>query len=183
MDAVGVGHNEHPSSHVWSAHGARRYNRPLRVIPDSGQVSENRSHPSIKQRCDVLHDDVSGSKFANEAREGRPQTGSFSPNSSASTSMADVLAWESTAYDIARDAAEGSDISMDRDCWPVPPEDGLAVLIVLDELDCSHAGSLESKTEGADTAEEVEDIHAGLTRMTISVTPASRKARAQGSQA
>jgi hypothetical protein len=151
MDAVGVGHNEHSSSHVWSAHGTRRYNRPLRVIPDFGQVSENRSHPSIKQRCDVFHDDVSGSYEANEAREGRPQTGSFSPNSSASTSMADVLAWETTADDVARDPLKGCDVSMDRDCWPVPPEDGLAVRIVLDELDGSHSGSLESETESANT--------------------------------
>jgi hypothetical protein len=39
----------------------------LRVIPERGQVAENSSHAASKESCDVLHDDVSGSKFANEA--------------------------------------------------------------------------------------------------------------------
>lgn len=46
---------------------------PLRIKPERGQGSENIAHPSIKQRCDVLHDNESWSHFANDSREFIPE--------------------------------------------------------------------------------------------------------------
>lgn len=43
------------------ANGGSWYAMPLRIKPERGQVSKNAVQPSTKQRCDVLHDDVSGS--------------------------------------------------------------------------------------------------------------------------
>jgi hypothetical protein len=59
--ADGVGNNEHPPTEVWGTEGGRRYARPLRVVPESGQVSEYLSHSGHKQAWHVLHDDVAGS--------------------------------------------------------------------------------------------------------------------------
>lgn len=42
---------------------------------------------------------------------------------------------------------------------PVLGKDGAAVGINLDELNGSHSRSLESETESADAAEEIEDTH------------------------
>ena len=60
-----VCHKEHPVACVWSTNGARGYNRPLRVIPEVGQVSNHVPHcPSSvgnKEPCDVLHEQESGS--------------------------------------------------------------------------------------------------------------------------
>jgi hypothetical protein len=52
-----------------------------------------------------------------------------------------------------------SDISVNRDIWPVLSEHGLAIGIDLAEGDGSHSGSFEAEAEAADSAEKVEDIH------------------------
>ena len=59
--AVHVGNNPHPVASVGSANGGSWYAIPCRVVPERGQVSENFSHPEIKQAWDVLHDDEAGS--------------------------------------------------------------------------------------------------------------------------
>ena len=67
--AVGVPHvgdNPGPVAAVRGANGASWNAVPLRVIPERGQVSENSSEPPSKESCDVLHEDVPGSKLANE---------------------------------------------------------------------------------------------------------------------
>src|SRR5262245_19051312 len=70
--AVGVGHKPEPVSIMRGTNGGSRYAMPLCIKPERGQVSENRAHPSIKQRCDVLHDCVLGSFFANNSGVLRP---------------------------------------------------------------------------------------------------------------
>jgi len=70
--AVGVGHDPEAVPLVRGANGGSWYAMPLRIIPERGQVSENVAKPSTKQRCDVLHDDVAGTKFANETGIFRP---------------------------------------------------------------------------------------------------------------
>jgi hypothetical protein len=68
FDASGVGNKPESVAAVRGTNGGSWYAVPLRVIPERGQVSENFSKPSTKQCCDVLHDDESGSYFANQAR-------------------------------------------------------------------------------------------------------------------
>jgi hypothetical protein len=143
---------------MWSAHGACGYNRPLRVIPDSGKVSENDVDSSIKESCDIFHEHDPRSKRANEARELSPESGSFSVNSSAKTSMADVLAWESAADGIDADSVEIqsfcrelANVAVDGDAWPSASKDSLAVVLDFAEGNGSHAGSLEPETESANS--------------------------------
>lgn len=100
MLAVGVGHNEHALSHVWCTQGARRNNRPFRIIPEAGQVSENNSHSVIEQRCDVLHDRVTWSYLANEPGNFSPEARSLSVKAGPSPSSRYVLAREPAADDI-----------------------------------------------------------------------------------
>jgi hypothetical protein len=73
---------------------------PLRVIPDLGKVSENGIHPSSKERCDVLHDDVTGSKLANDPVHLVPKTGAFSGESEPLASNADVLTGKTAADEV-----------------------------------------------------------------------------------
>lgn len=68
---------------------------PARVITDLGQVSENFAHPSTKQRCHVLHEDVVRSYHANATHHFPPQPRTGSGNSGALAGVADVLAGES----------------------------------------------------------------------------------------
>jgi hypothetical protein len=58
--AVGVGNDPNAIPSVRGADGGRRYTVPLRIIPARGQLSENTSKPSSKERCDILHDDDAG---------------------------------------------------------------------------------------------------------------------------
>jgi hypothetical protein len=65
--AVGVGNNPDPVPPVWGTNIGSAYAVPFRIIPERGKVSENVSKPSMKQCCDVLHDDVAGSYFPNNS--------------------------------------------------------------------------------------------------------------------
>ena len=55
-----MGNNPHPITDLRGANVGSRYAVPLRIKPERGQVSENSSKPSTKERCHVLHDDVAG---------------------------------------------------------------------------------------------------------------------------
>jgi ribosome modulation factor len=57
---VGVGKNEQPIPDMAGAKGRSRNACPFRIKPDLGQVAQNSSEPSIKDRWDVLHEDESG---------------------------------------------------------------------------------------------------------------------------
>jgi hypothetical protein len=74
--ALGVGH---PSTEPWligndpdsvpavrRTNGGSWYAVPFRIKPERGQVSENSLNSPSKQSCDVLHDDVARSYFANK---------------------------------------------------------------------------------------------------------------------
>lgn len=55
--ASGVGNNPEPVAPVRGANGGSGYAIPPRIVPERGQVSENVSKSSTKERCDVFHDD------------------------------------------------------------------------------------------------------------------------------
>jgi hypothetical protein len=67
FEASGVGNNPDPIATVMGANGWSWDAVPPRMIPERGQVSENVSKSSTKERCDVLHDDELGSQLANES--------------------------------------------------------------------------------------------------------------------
>jgi hypothetical protein len=147
---------------MWCAHGASRNNRPLCVIPDSGQVSENSSHSPLKQSCDVFHDDVSRSSVANKARVFHPQSAAASIQPFAGPCCADVLTREAAADNVNPvnvGCGELADILEDGNVGPVLSQDCSAVGIDFAERDGAHSCSLKPETESANSRKDVEDIH------------------------
>jgi hypothetical protein len=104
FDASGVGNNPEPVAPVRGANGGSGYAVPPRIIPERGQVSENVSKSSTKESCDVFHDDVAGSKLANESCIFSPEAGALTGQPGARPGKADVLAGEAAA-----DHVHGSD--------------------------------------------------------------------------
>jgi hypothetical protein len=98
--AVGVGHDPDPVAAVRGANGRSRYAVPLRVIPARGQVPEYAPHSSSKESCDVLHDDVAGSKLANESGVLAPKTRAFPVDPGAFAGVGEVLAGEAAGEDV-----------------------------------------------------------------------------------
>jgi len=126
---------------------------PFRIIADAGQVSENVSQSPSKQRCHVFHDCESGSNHANGSKKLPPESGTLAGKSGAKSSFANVLAWETTAYNvgIASCMVDGPDVFEDRDFGPMVREDFAGSGIDLAERDGSHSGSFEPEAEAANS--------------------------------
>jgi hypothetical protein len=148
-----------------------RQARPLRVIPCFGQVAENSSDrasvPSLappgEEGRDVLHDDVAGSKLANDPGELGPKTraGAVDPGSSAGA--AEVLAGEAAADEIDGVELTGADLAhvLESDgVREVPGEDCPAVGVLLDLPGDLHPRPLEAELESPDAGKEAANIHA-----------------------
>src|SRR5690606_20558281 len=130
--AVGVRNDENSITEVIGANGCRRNTVPFRIIPARGQVSEYDIQPSRKQRCDVLHDDVAGSKLANDPGKLSPQAGTFAGNSCSLSGIANVLARESSADEIdGREivSADLSHVSESKGVRPVSFKDLCRIVI------------------------------------------------------
>lgn len=123
--ATGVGHNENALPKVRGTNRGRRYNVPLRVIPERGNVRENISQSFGRKSGDVLHDDDSGSKIANKAGELGPEPARVARALSL-TGETDWLAREAASEDVnGRGAgADGADVSEVWHVGPVTGEDG-----------------------------------------------------------
>lgn len=95
--------NENAVASVRGANARRRDAVPPSVVPERGQVAENAVQSSRKESCDVFHDDVSWSKYANGCGVVAPEStaGSFL-NACAFAGEADVLAGESPSDDVDR---------------------------------------------------------------------------------
>lgn len=89
---VGVGHTEDALSQVRSANVGCAKSRPDRTVPERGQAPEYNVSPPNKESCDVLHDDVAGSKLANESQVLEPETAARTREASARASKRQVLA-------------------------------------------------------------------------------------------
>jgi hypothetical protein len=147
--------------------------RPLRVIPCLGQVSENstdrRPVPALplpgEERGNVLHDDVSGSYFANDPGELGPKTRAGAGQSGSLAGGAEVLTGESAADDVDRREvfrADLADVLVAPRLGEVLGEDRSAVGVELDLPGDLHPRAFEPEVEAADSREERPDIHAAL---------------------
>jgi len=148
---------------VRGANGTSGYAVPLRVIPERGQVPENSAHSSSKQSCDVFHDDVAGSKLANESGIFGPKTRAGAVDAGASAGEAEVLAGETSTEDVDRlglDGGELADIGVARDVRPVAGEDTATEGIGFALPEHAHTGPLQAEVEPADPGEQGADIHA-----------------------
>ena len=152
---------------MWRTHGARGYSRPLRIIPEVGKVPENGSHPSIKQRCHVLHDDVVGSNLANEAGVLEPKAGTLTVQTCAVSGPADVLAGETAANDINGNSiggepvgGESSHIIVARHSRPASGEHAPTERIDLAECyGLERASPIKAEAHASNAGEQVEDPH------------------------
>jgi hypothetical protein len=151
--AVAVGHaprdDEEPLPAVWSSNIGSANARPDRIIPALGKLSENLSEPSSSESCDVLHDDDSRSKFANDSRELPPQTAPRTRETSSAPCCRNVLAGEPAAEDVDGSggvAPEGSHVLVSHGVGPVSREDSTAPFVTL-ALPCRF-GIKTSLTQG-----------------------------------
>jgi hypothetical protein len=157
MDALGVGHNEQPVTHMWGTQRACGKHTPLRIKPEPGQVSENGVSPPNKESCDVLHEDVTGSNLANEPSKLKPQTGALTSQSGAESSLGDVLTGEASTEDVnGRDLRrrDGADVSVLGDVRPVLREDFDRVFVTFHLPADAHSCALQAQLEAANAAEE-----------------------------
>lgn len=163
---VGVGNNPNPVPDMGGAKVGSLNAVPLRIIPERGQGSENGIQPSMKQRSDVLHEDVLGSKFANETGVSEPEPGPVPRQPFTTTCDADVLAREAAAYGIDGNsigskplAGEFSNVMVAGNLRPVLRQHAAAKGIDLAERDgLEPARPLQPEREAADAAEQVEQF-------------------------
>lgn len=166
----GVGHDPDSLAQVGCPELSSGQARPLRVIPCFGQVSENssdrRSVPSLpfpgEERGYVLHDDVAGSKLANDPGELGPKTRAGSVDSGAVAGGAEVLTGEAAADEVDRREvlrADLADVFEALRLGEVAREDGPAVGVLLDLPERRHSAAVEAELEAADPREEAADIH------------------------
>ena len=135
---MGVRHNPDSSSKVRGSNVCGRYAIPFRVVTDLGQVSENVSHPSNKQRCHVLHEDDSRSYHANATHHLPPQPRTGSGNPGAFPGVRYVLAGKSSGDDGL--SVEASSPKSERESADPGEEVDLRVaeeVFVRDDLDVS----------------------------------------------
>jgi hypothetical protein len=127
-----VGHKPDAVAAVRGTNGGRGYAIPFRIVPALGKVSEYSAHSPVKQRCDVLHNDVSRSNHANDSEKFGPESGPCAVDSFSLSGVADVLARESAAEHInVFNVGNGSDVSISFDVGPVFSKDSLTVVINL----------------------------------------------------
>lgn len=158
--ALSVRNDEDSITEVIGANGCCRNTIPFRIIPARGQVSEYNVQPSRKQRCDVLHEYVSGSKLANDPGKLSPQAGTFACNSGSFSGIANILAGEASADEIDRREIVSSDLSYvseSDDVRPVSFEDLSRIFIHLHLPDCSHPCAFKPKLKTADTRKKRAD--------------------------
>lgn len=116
------GDDENSITSVRSADAGSWNAIPLSVVPALGQATEYDSKAPSKKRRHVLHDDALGSKFANEPQAFEPEAASFSTEASPGAGVAEILAREAEAEDVARPkrfACCGKDIFMSCGLRPV----------------------------------------------------------------
>jgi hypothetical protein len=146
--ALGVGNQEEPITSVMGAKGCRWDAVPFRIEPARGQVPENSLNPPNKESCHVLHEDVAGSKLANEPEVFSPETGALSVEASALAGKADVLTREASTQDVnggGITSSQGADVVEEASFRPVLPKDFLRIGVALHLPEDLHPGPLQAQ--------------------------------------
>jgi hypothetical protein len=146
-----------PGAEVGSA-----YAIPESIIPDLGQVSKDGSESSSKDSWDVFQHDDCGSKLANKSDDLRPETASSAFDTSAFSSVAKVLTWESGAdgvdWSIDLILGEFGDVWEARHVWPPLCQNSAREWLNLAEGNgLEPASHFSANTEATNTAEKIEE--------------------------
>lgn len=170
---VGNSRDEDPIAAVRGAEGGSRKAVPFSVVPARGQPSEyfakqssglasNRSES--KEVCDVLHDDVVGSKLANDSEHLSPKRSLGMPESVTPARATDALAGEPACDEINSSCpgvgADGDDVGVDGDAGESFVEELASEGVAFAEPEVPVSGEVESEVEEAGAGEETADIHA-----------------------
>jgi hypothetical protein len=142
---------------MMGTNGCRRDTLPFRIIPERGQSPEYGIQPPNKQSCNVLHEDVSGLKQANDAGVFKPQSRSLASKSCPLSGEGNILAGESPADEInipLSDRREGSHIIPSGHVGPVLLKDSSCMGINLHLPLADHPGPLKPKVEAPDAGEQ-----------------------------
>lgn len=159
--AAAVGHNEDPLPEMAGPEVRSSKTTPLRIVPESGKVSEYRSEPQGKMPGYVFQQDVSGSKYANDSPELWPKmalvglSGSFS-------GLAEGLAGIATAEQVDGFefvSGEFSKIIIFFDIGPVLPQNFQTKFIDLALPLANHPGSFETKANTLDARAKATEGH------------------------
>jgi hypothetical protein len=130
---------------------------PFRVIPDRGKVAQNGIESPSSERCNVLSDNESRSQYANGSTVIFPEARAMPRDASALSSIADVLAGESTGeYVDARNCSkiDCRNVVINRGVGPTLAQDRLSVFVALDKPDgVESRGSFEAEFDATDAAE------------------------------
>lgn len=132
--ARGVPHDKHSVPSVTGADGRSGYAIPERIIPERGQISENRSKPSTKQRWDIFHDDDSGSNLANDSGKLAPESRACAIEARTLACKTEILAWEPAAEDVNEGQVVGSDcadVAESLCVWPVLFQNSVCIRVAL----------------------------------------------------
>ena len=156
-----VGHHEDAFTEVRGTTRCRRNNLPLRVIPHLGQVANDKVESSLDESGDVLHEDVAGSKVANNSGELGPEPARVFLRETL-TGETDGLAGESSGDEVDSLCAsvDVPDVLVAFDSGPVMGEDRAAVGVDLALPSDREACSLQAKIKSPNAREEGADIHA-----------------------
>jgi hypothetical protein len=159
--ASGVGNNEDALPKVRGTTRCRRNNLPLRVVPHLGQSRDDNVESSLDESGDVLHEDVAGSKVANNSGELGPEPARVFLRETLA-GEGDGLAGEASADEVDSlcDCVDVVDVFVQLHVGPVMSEDGATVGVDLALPSHLHPRTLESEVESTDPTEEASDIHA-----------------------
>jgi hypothetical protein len=134
---------------------------PFRVIPDLGQVSENGSQPSTKQRCHVLQHGPDGSYHANGSNDFPVESRTGSGKPGATTGETKILTWETGRDNIRFTFREfhGGYVFVDGHRPKVLLNDGAGMRLDLAEAhSLKAAGPVKAERHSAYPCEKIEHL-------------------------
>jgi hypothetical protein len=144
--------------------GTSRNNKRPRGVAEGFQVSQHVVECQRDETSNIFTNEPIWVRECNNAAHFRPEV-AVVRLCSLLAGDAEGLAWEASADEINSSkpiqsvCVDGMNVIEAGDVWPVLSKDCSAVFVSLAERDGSHPGSLESETESANAAEEIEDIH------------------------
>jgi len=165
---VGVGHKPEALASVRRSNIGSSHNSPLRVIPERGKITKDSVKSSSNEHWAILHEDVTGSYFANHPRHVLPHSASLTVESISFACDGDVLTGKPARYDVnnssPRFSVKGLNVIPNRErrektvilsgaqhaCW---------IWLPLDGADSSPSEEMSAKYSATSACEKSQLIH------------------------
>jgi len=157
---------------------------PSPSISPAANASSGGAEGRTEKGWDVLDDDISRFKLANDPSEFGPKTRALSVDPGSLAGDGEVLAGEASADEVDGGEVVGagvSDVPEPLGVGEVLGKDGAAVGVLLDLPGDAHPCSLEAEVEAADACEERADIQRPSPSVLVESRIACRRASTEGS--